>query len=101
MWHFRCSWLGKRERFTFGGDPALSLKQARDLRDEARTQLAKGLTPQSECKRKRHAIVLAGEHTFVAVHEKWLPASRRSCVQQWLDRGAQGGFRPQRIGTWG
>ena len=40
MWHFRYSWLGKRERVTFGGYPALSLKQARDLRDEARALLA-------------------------------------------------------------
>ncbi|HEM7853568.1 TPA: tyrosine-type recombinase/integrase, partial [Burkholderia multivorans] len=72
VWHFRYSWLGKRERVTFGGYPALSLKQARDLRDEARALLAKDINPQSERKRKRHVIVLAGEHTFKAVYEKWL-----------------------------
>ncbi|CUJ60060.1 Putative prophage CPS-53 integrase [Achromobacter xylosoxidans] len=72
VWHFRYSWLGKRERITFGGYPALSLKQARDLRDEARALLAKDINPQSERKRRRHVIVLAGEHTFMAVYEKWL-----------------------------
>ncbi|WP_372387501.1 tyrosine-type recombinase/integrase [Xanthomonas axonopodis] len=72
VWHFRYSWLGKRERITFGGYPALSLKQARDLRDEARALLAKDINPHAERKRKRHVIVLAGEHTFMAVYEKWL-----------------------------
>ncbi|MDF8361363.1 tyrosine-type recombinase/integrase [Achromobacter anxifer] len=72
VWHFRYSWLGKRARVTFGGYPALSLKQARDLRDEARALLAKDINPQSERKRKRHVIVLAGEHTFMAVYEQWL-----------------------------
>ena len=43
VWHFRYSWLGKRERITFGCYPALSLKQARDLREEARALLAKDI----------------------------------------------------------
>lgn len=43
VWHYRYSWLGKRERITFGGYPAISLKQARDLRDEARALLAKDI----------------------------------------------------------
>lgn len=71
-WHFRFTWGGKRERMSFGGYPALSLKDARHLRDEARAMLAKGINPHSERKRKRHAIVLAGEHTFQAIYDKWL-----------------------------
>ncbi|MFT8232297.1 tyrosine-type recombinase/integrase [Pseudomonas guariconensis] len=71
-WHFRFSWGGKRERISFGGYPALSLKEARELRDEARALLAKGVNPHSHRKRKRHAIVLAGDHTFKAVYDKWL-----------------------------
>ncbi|SDV48938.1 protein of unknown function [Chitinasiproducens palmae] len=71
-WHFRFSWGGKRERISFGGYPALSLKEARELRDEARAPLAKGVNPHSDRKRKRHAIMLAGDHTFKAVYDKWL-----------------------------
>jgi len=47
-WHFRYSWFGKRERITLGNYPALSLKDARALRDEARSLLAKGVNPHSE-----------------------------------------------------
>ena len=57
---------------SFGSYPALSLKEARELRDEARNLLAKGVNPHTERKRKRHAIVLAGEHTFQAIYDKWL-----------------------------
>ncbi len=71
-WHFRFSWGGKRELMSFGGYPALSLKDARELRDQARELLAKGVNPHSDRKRKRHAIVLAGDHTFQAVYDKWL-----------------------------
>ena len=83
-WHFRFSWGGKRDRMSFGGYPALSLKDARDLRDEARAMLAKGINPHSERKRKQHAIVLAGEHTFKAVYEQWLNHRRLS-----LEEGRQ------------
>lgn len=71
-WHFRFTWGGKRERMSFGGYPALSLKEARDLRDEARAMLTKGVNPHSDRKRKRHAIVLAGEYTFKAIYDQWL-----------------------------
>jgi hypothetical protein len=83
-WHFRFSWGGKRERVSFGSYPALSLKDARDLRDEARAMLAKGINSHSERKRKQHAIVLAGEHTFKAVYEQWLTHRRLS-----LEEGRQ------------
>ena len=71
-WHFRFTWGGTRERMSFGGYPALSLKDARNLRDEARAMLAKDINPHSERKRKRHVIILAGEHTFQAIYDKWL-----------------------------
>lgn len=65
---------------SFGGYPALSLKEARDLRDEARAMLTKGVNPHSD--RKRHAIVLAGEHTFKAIYEKWLLVQGEIGVQR-------------------
>ena len=80
-WHFRFTWGGKRDRMSFGSYPALSLKEARELRDEARNLLAKGVNPHTERKRKRHAIVLAGEHTFQAVYDQWL-AHRKLSLEE-------------------
>ncbi len=72
VWHYRYSWLGKRARITIGGYPAISLKEARVLRDEARALLAKGINPQADRKRQQHVVMLADEHTFMAVYERWL-----------------------------
>jgi integrase len=83
-WHFRFTWGGKRDRMSFGAYPALSLKDARTLRDEARALLAKGVNPHAERNRKRHATVLAGEHTFNAVYEQWLGHRKHS-----LEEGRQ------------
>jgi len=41
-WHFRYCWAGKQRRMSLD------------------------INPHTERKRKRHAIVLAGEHTFMA-----------------------------------
>lgn len=65
---------------SFGGYPALSLKDAQELREQARELLAKGVNPHSDRKRKRHAIVLAGDHTFKAVYDKRL-AHRSSSLE--------------------
>jgi len=71
-WHFRYYWLGKQKRISLGNYPQVSLREARTLRDEARALLAKDINPHTERKRKRHATVLAGEHTFMAVYKQWL-----------------------------
>jgi hypothetical protein len=44
-WHFRYSWGGKQKRISFGTYPEVSLQEARNLRDEARRLVAKGINP--------------------------------------------------------
>ncbi|MGV2907668.1 tyrosine-type recombinase/integrase [Achromobacter sp. AGC25] len=70
-WHFRYPWLGRRSRISLGSYPEVSLREARELRDEARMLLAKGVNPRLDRKRKRHTVTLAGENTFMAVYDKW------------------------------
>ena len=71
-WHFRYTWVGRRVRISLGCYPELSLREARELRDEARSLVARGINPRTERKQKRQAIKLAGENTFMAVYEKWM-----------------------------
>jgi integrase len=75
-WHFRYSWLGKRTRISLGSYPELSLKDARELREQARAMLAKHINPCTERKQKLNAIKMEGENTFIAVFEKWLDHRR-------------------------
>jgi len=75
-WHFRYCWAGRQKRMSLGIYPEVGLHEARDLRDEARALLAKDINLHSERKRKRHTIVLASEHTFMAVYKQWLTHRR-------------------------
>ncbi|CAB3646911.1 tyrosine-type recombinase/integrase [Achromobacter pestifer] len=70
-WHFRYNHAGKPHHISLGTYPALSLRDARIRREEARAQLARGLNPRAERTKKRHAAVVAGEQTFMAVYEQW------------------------------
>lgn len=71
-WYFRYTWLDQRARLSLGAYPELSLREARELRDQARALIAKGINPRLDRKQKRQATKLAGENTFMAVYEKWM-----------------------------
>jgi integrase len=57
---------------SLGTYPEISLREARQARDEARALLAKGRNPHTHRKQKRQAVRMACEHTFEAVFRQWL-----------------------------
>lgn len=70
-WHFRFSWHGKQPRISLGTYPEITLREARDLRDQARSLVAKGIDPRAD---RRQAQVAAGErveNTFEALANRW------------------------------
>jgi integrase len=82
-WHLRYYWLGKQKRISLGNYPEIGLREARALRDAARALLAKGVNPHTDRKQKRQVAQFAGEHTFMAVYEKWM-AHRRLTLEDGL-----------------
>jgi hypothetical protein len=71
-WHFRCYWGGVQKRMSLGTYPEVSLREARQARDEARALLARGANPHAHRKQKRQAVRIASEQTFEAVFHQWL-----------------------------
>jgi integrase len=71
-WHFRYYWDSKQKRMSLGTYPEVSLREARQARDEARALLAKGTNPHTHRKQKRQAVRMACAHTFEAVFHQWL-----------------------------
>ncbi|MHA3098802.1 tyrosine-type recombinase/integrase [Acinetobacter brisouii] len=53
VWLYRYTFEGKQERLTLGRYPDLSLKDAREMRNEAATMAAKGISPQQHNKNKK------------------------------------------------
>ncbi|MDA3509600.1 tyrosine-type recombinase/integrase [Acinetobacter junii] len=47
-WHYRYSLNGKQERLVIGRYPDLSLKDARQIRDESASKVAKGISPKQD-----------------------------------------------------
>jgi hypothetical protein len=45
-WHFRYYWAGRQKRISLGTYPEISLRQARQSRDEARALLSQGVNPR-------------------------------------------------------
>jgi len=47
LWRYRCTINGKRTRLSLGEYPAVSLKAAREKRDELKTLIAQGIDPRT------------------------------------------------------
>jgi integrase len=72
LWHLRYYWAGKQKRMSLGAYPAIGLREARNLRDEARALVARDINPHTYRKQKRATVKLAHENTFDAIYKKWL-----------------------------
>lgn len=68
LWRFRYSVAGREKLISLGNYPDVSLKQARDRRDDARKLVANGVDPSA----KRKAEKEAGAETFEAIALEWL-----------------------------
>ena len=66
-WHFRFYWDGKQPRISLGVYPAITLRDARTRRDEARNLVAKGIDPRVHRRQERAAAAAATANTFEAV----------------------------------
>lgn len=74
LWRFKYRVAGKEKLLALGAYPDVSLKKARDRRDEARRLLADGIDPGEV--RKAAKATAADEDTFGHVAEEWFTRQR-------------------------
>jgi integrase len=67
-WRLKYRFEGKGKRLAFGAYPEVSLKEAREKRDQARKLLAQGIDPSAEKK----ATKTAASESFEAIYREWL-----------------------------
>lgn len=77
LWRFKYRWMGKEKLLSFGKYPDLSLKQARDQRDDARKLLAEGKDPSFERKRAQTAKEAEHRETFSRLADALLEKKRQ------------------------
>ena len=99
LWRLKYRFNGKEGKLSFGPYPDISLKEARSLKDQARSQLANGLNP-SLVKRKTIADELGRtEHTFNKVADQFMHKSEKDGKStatlkklEWLLKDARSDF---------
>ncbi|MGA7329510.1 MAG: integrase arm-type DNA-binding domain-containing protein [Rhodomicrobium sp.] len=70
-WRFRYIYQRKAKMLSLGGYPDVSLRQARERRDEARKLLANGVDPSASRKEKKRNEQSASGITFAHVARDW------------------------------
>lgn len=80
-WRFSYRFYKKQKTLAIGVYPAISLKDARARRDEARRLLAEGTDPS----RVKAAQKRSNEHTFKVVAQRWLDIKQ----SEWVARHTQ------------
>lgn len=68
---------GLEKKLSFGGYPEISLKEARELRDRARSLVASGVDPADKKRRDKRAAKVSAGNTFSAVATDYVAKNRR------------------------
>jgi len=106
-WRLKYRHSGKEKRISLGVYPDISLKDARERRDEARKLIANGIDP-SEARKAEKVQVVADAETFEFVarewHKKFLPSWTPSTAETIITRLEQNifpwiGSKPARVVT--
>lgn len=71
-WRFSYYWAQARQEIHLGQYPDLPLSRARELRDEARRDLASGVNPRDKKKAAQIALAYEAKNTFAAMAEDWV-----------------------------
>jgi len=82
LWRFKYRFAGAEKLLSLGAYPDVSLKRAREKRDEARELLADGIDPSS----KRKAEKVAKADTFEAIATEWLELQRGAFTEKTFER---------------
>lgn len=70
-WRLKYRFAGKEKRISLGVFPAISLKEARDRKDEARRLLANDIDPSEHRKAHKARIKLSSKNCFESVAREW------------------------------
>jgi integrase len=82
LWRFKYRVGGKEKLLALGSYPDVGLKDARERRDAARAQVAKGIDPSAA----RKAAKTAGADTFEAVAREWLSRNAATWIPTHAER---------------
>lgn len=72
IWRLKFIYEGKEGSISFGEYPAVSLSDARRLKDDAKEKLAKGINPVEQKRKEIKAKEIASKNTFRTIAEEYI-----------------------------
>ncbi|MCL2791375.1 MAG: integrase arm-type DNA-binding domain-containing protein, partial [Desulfobulbus sp.] len=85
LWRLKYRFGGKQKLLALGKYPEITLREARDRRDEARKLLAHGVDPSEERKAEKAAEKEQQVNTFGRIAEEWLETWREGKSERHVD----------------
>lgn len=82
-WKMKYRFAGREKKPSFGEYPRISLRDARNLRDEARNQITKGIDPSLEKRRIRLRGHVAAGNSFSDISREYCDKRRRDGDKAW------------------
>lgn len=80
LWRFSYRFGGKEQSLSFGSYPAVTLRQARERRDQSRRLIADGIDPSAQRKADKSRQALEAVNTFEAAAKTWLRTRRATAA---------------------
>lgn len=71
LWRFKYRFNGKEKLLALGPYPEISLKEARNRREDARSLLANGIDPSAQRKAQKQVIGQNNSNTFETIGREW------------------------------
>lgn len=84
-WRMKYRHLGKEKRLAFGVYPEVSLKDAREKRDNARKLIAENKDPAYIRRQQKNKIIQESENTFEVIAREW----HKHKLDEWTPEHAQ------------
>lgn len=85
-WRLKYRFAGKEKRLSLGVYPTISLKDARDRRDDAKRLLANGLDPGMQRKATKIANLDRAGNTFEGVAREWFESFSKNWAKSHADK---------------
>jgi integrase len=73
---------GVEKKLSFGSYPEISLKEAREQRDRARSLVANGVDPAEKKRHEKRAAKVSADNTFSAVAKDYIAKNRRDGLSE-------------------
>lgn len=81
VWRLKYRFAGKENRISLGAYPLVSLKEARQARDEARRQLLQGINPSAERKARKQQEQIDATNSFQQQALEWFARQKTRWVE--------------------